>query len=65
MLLIHLTSADLVRPRENPERLPSPLPDASGPQGAYSPIEHGLMPLSLVLGHPAFHSLVPLPPVGQ
>ena len=44
-------------------RLPFLLPDASGLQGACTLVEHKLMPLSLVLVHPAFHSpvLLPLP----
>ena len=56
LLLIRLTSADLIRPRENPVRLPFLLPNASGLQGACFPVGHELMLLSLFLGHYAFCS---------
>ena len=65
LLLIHLTSADLIMPRENPVRLPFLLPDASGLQGACIPVGLRLMPLNLVLGQPAFLSPVLLLPPSQ
>ena len=53
MLLICLTSANLIRPRENPVRLPFLLPSASDLRGACSLVGHELMLLSQFLGHHA------------